>query len=159
MTIREHKHRLILENYRGRVRVAFALCVEGRKLLFTNAEVCDIFLGILREMGTKHDCLNWVYVFMPDHVHLIMEGKNEDTDLWKMIVEFKQKTGFWLSRNCQDISWQKSFYDHLLRTEDELKRQIIYVLDNPVRKKIVHEWREYKYSGSLDFDRNDLLQI
>ena len=125
-------------------------------MLFANAEICDCFLGILREVEKDHDCLNWAYVFMPDHLHLVMEGKSENADLWKMVVEFKQKTGFWLARHGQGVSWQKGFYDHLLRTDDELKRQIIYILDNPVRKSIARDWQEYRSSGSLDYSNNEL---
>jgi putative transposase len=125
---REKKHRLSLDCYKGRVRVTFTLCVEEKKVLFTEKVIVDTFLEILLEAKNKHDCRNWVFIFMPDHLHLILEGNSEKADLWKTLVLFKQKTGFWLSKNRKGMRWQKDFYDHIHRKEEDLKKHITYNL-------------------------------
>lgn len=132
-SIKEKKHRLPLSCYQGEVRVTFALCVEGKKTLFAQKAIVDKFIEILKEAENKFNCKNWVYIFMPDHLHLILEGKSEQSDLWKTIILFKQKTGFWLSQNKMS-GWQKDFYDHIHRKEDDLQKHVIYILNNPVRK-------------------------
>ncbi|MCC7210600.1 MAG: hypothetical protein IT451_02000 [Candidatus Brocadia sp.] len=48
--------------------------------------------------------------------------------------------------------WQTSFYDHFLRKEEDVRDTVMYVLNNPVRKGLVAEWREYPYSGSFVYD-------
>jgi putative transposase len=145
--ISESKHRLPVDCYKGRVRITFTLCVKERKQLFITKTLVDQFLTILKNTEEKYECINWVYLFMPDHLHLIIEGKSDRSDLWKMIVSFKQKTGFWLSQNAPEIQWQKDFYDHIHRTEDDLKKQIRYILENPLRKKLVSDWQIYPFKG------------
>ena len=94
---------------------------------------------------------------MPDHLHFILEGESEDSDLWKTAVLFKQLTGFWLSQNHPAIKWQKDFYDHVLRQDEELKKHIYYILDNPVRKRLVADWRDYPYKGSIHESLENIL--
>ena len=48
--------------------------------------------------------------------------------------------------------WQVSFWDRFLREEESLEEVVLYVLNNPVRKGLVKEWRDYPYSGSLELD-------
>ncbi|MFH1288633.1 MAG: transposase [bacterium] len=154
--IKEKKHRLSLSCYQGEVRVTFTLCVEDKKPLFSQKAIVDKFIKILKEAENKFNCKNWVYVFMPDHLHLILEGGSEQSDLWKTIILFKQKTGFWLSQNKMG-SWQKDFYDHIHRKEDNLRKHVTYILNNPVRKALTTNWEEYPFSGSLDFDLNEIV--
>ena len=40
---------------------------------------------------------------MPDHFHFILEGTNLNANLWKSVVLFKQKTGYWFSKNTPSI--------------------------------------------------------
>lgn len=117
----EKKHRLPLDSYKGRVVATFTLCVENKKPCFTEKAIVDKFLEILIEAKNKYDCKNAVYVFMPDHLHLILEGNSENADVWKSITLFKQKTGFWFSKNKKQIRWQKDFYDHIHRKDEDLK--------------------------------------
>ncbi|MFH1438175.1 MAG: transposase, partial [Pseudomonadota bacterium] len=153
----ENKHRLSLNLYKGRKRITFTLCVKERRSIFTNHAIIEKFLSILKEAKEKFFCKNWAYIFMPDHVHILNEGISESSDLWKMMVLFKQKTGFWLSQTMKGIKWQKDFFDHIHRKEEDLKKHIIYILDNPVRKKMVTHWKEYPFLGSLDADLKALL--
>jgi len=155
--IKEKPHRLNLNLYKGLVRATFTLCLEGRKSYFVEQYVVNNFLEILKESKDKYDCKNWVYIFMPDHLHLIMEGNSEKSNLWKMIVLFKQKTGFWLSQNSNKIKWQKDFYDHIHRKNEDLMKHIIYLLENPVRKMLVLNWKDYPFKGSLDFNLEDII--
>lgn len=106
--IKEKKHRLSSLCYQGEIRITFTLCVKDKKPLFAQKEIVNKFIEVLKEAGNKFNCKNWVYMFMPDHLHLILEGKTDQSDLWKAIVLFKQKTGFWLSQNKMG-SWQKDF--------------------------------------------------
>jgi putative transposase len=154
---KERKHRLPLNIYKGKVKVTFTFCIEGKKILFDDKAIVNKFLEILIEIKNKCNCKNWVYIFMPDHVHLVMEGNSEEADLWKMVVRFKQKTGFWLSKNRKGIRWQKDFYDHIHRKNEDLRKHIIYILDNSVRKGLIDNWEEYAFKGSLDFDLEEII--
>jgi REP element-mobilizing transposase RayT len=94
---------------------------------------------------------------MPDHLHLVLQGKTPSADLRKAMSIFKQLTGYWLAQNSQVVHWQKDFYDHVLRNEDELMRQLRYIAGNPVRRGISVGSDEYPFTGSDAYDLGTLL--
>ncbi len=94
---------------------------------------------------------------MPDHLHFLLEGKTKDADLKKMIAKFKQISAYQYRQNVgqrfiaekEPKLWQPSFYDHVLRKDEDLLDVVRYILNNPVRKGLVRHYTEYMYSGSL----------
>ncbi len=94
---------------------------------------------------------------MPDHFHFILEGAGVNANLWKAVVLFKQKTGYWFSKNTPSTHWQKDFFDYVHRKESDLKQHIFYVLDNPVRKGLTKNWYDYRYKGSLDLNLDEII--
>ena len=83
---RERKHRLSLDCYKGKVRATFTFCMEGKRTIFTQKAIVDKFLEILIEAKNKYDCNNWAYIFMPDHLHLILEGNSKKADLYTVDI-------------------------------------------------------------------------
>ena len=157
-TIREKKHRLPKENYLGQIIVAVTINVYQRKVFFVTDGVFKLFEGILLEEMESYFCDAHVYLFMPDHCHLLLQGKSDNSDILKMLKIFKQKTGYWLSQNKSDYKWQKDFYDHILRKDDDIPKQINYILQNPVRKELVSDWRGYPYKGSTIHNLSEWVQ-
>jgi len=157
MGIQEKKHRLPKEYYKGRVSVAFTLCLKENTRLFTKPEIVTIFTDILTSVVTKAYCIVPVYCFMHDHQHVIITGTSGDADVWKTMVSYKQKTGFWMSENEPKVRWQKDFYDHVIRTHKDIAAQVRYILDNPVRKGLVSSWEDYPFKGSVGCKLDDVL--
>ncbi len=81
-----------------------------------------------------------------------MQGKSEGSDIRKCLVLFKQKTGYWMSTNDPGFKWQKDYYDHVLRKDEDLKRHVGYIIANPVRKGMVEHWKDYPFKGSTVYD-------
>ena len=154
MKIKEHKHRLSREAYKGRVRCAFTICVLNKRMLFVTEQIFRSMEDMLLDSLNKFTCDADIYLFMPDHSHLLIEGKSDESDLWQCVVDFKRKSGYWLSQNKYSQEWQKDFYDHILRKDEELIKQVRYILGNPVRKGLVDDWKAYPYKGSTLYDFN-----
>jgi REP element-mobilizing transposase RayT len=159
MKIREKSHRLSKEFYKGEVSIAFTLCMKDSAQAFKDNAIVAVFTEMLASTTFKQDCIIPVYCFMPNHQHLIVTGKKINSDIWKLIVNYKQKTGFWMSKNKIGIKWQKDFYDHIIRTRKDLSQQVKYVLNNPVRKGLVTSWEEYPFKGSIGCDLKNVLSI
>ena len=149
MDIREKKHRLPGEFYKGHISVAFTLCLKKDAQLFTKHEIVKVFTDALTSIAIGIGCIVPVYCFMPNHQHLIVTGIRSDSDIWKMVVGYKQKTGFRMLENTQGIRWQKDFYDHIIRKSEDMAVQVRYILNNPVRKSLVSTWNEYPFKGSI----------
>src|ERR1700687_1076212 len=117
---RETHHRLPRESYQGLVNVAFTICAADRTPLFTETEVVSEFISLLRAALEKHACVASIYCFMPDHVHVLLSGRDESSDAWAAVALFKQQTGIWLGQHRPGVHWQKDFYDHIVRRDEDL---------------------------------------
>ena len=88
---------------------------------------------------------------MPDHLHLVTSPSMESgsiSDLMKAFKSFTTNIGWEYGINGK--LWQKSFYDHVVRKDEDLNAICQYILANPVRKGLVTNAEEWKYSGLLD---------
>jgi len=137
--------------------VAFTICVDHSQPLFIKEEVVRAFIPILREVIEKHACIVPIYCFMPDHLHVILHGKIQSADTCQAMVEFKQRSGYWLKRNRPTVRWQKDFYDHIVRKSEDLGAQVRYIAMNPVRKELVEVWEKYAFTGALGVDLEKVM--
>ena len=155
--IREKPHRLGPEAYVGEVLVAFTACVEERRSLFVQDTVVLPFIEMLTETLERFVCSAPVYCFMPDHLHVIVQGRSASSDTRAVMSAFKQKSGFWLARHNTKQSWQKDFWDHVIRRHEDLAAQVRYIIENPVRHGLVRCWQDYPYTGSVGHDLDEIL--
>ena len=146
--VREKKHRLPKELYSGYAVVSFTLCIKDRAELFRESNIVKKFEEILLAEEADFNCKVFLYLFMLDHCHILLQGKHEQANALNVISRFKQKTGYWLSKNYPEARWQKDYYDHVLRKEEDVMKHIRYVLENPVRRGLVEDWQEYEFKGS-----------
>lgn len=156
-TVKERRHRLPRECYKGKIACVFTACISDRRKIFSSEEIFRSVERILLDCLKKEHCEAHVYLFMPDHCHFVIQGKSDDSDLWQFMVNFKQRTGYWLSQNRFSAKWQKDFYDHILRKDEDLKKQIRYILENPLRRNLVSDWRGYSYKGSTLYDLKECM--
>ena len=89
---------------------------------------------------------------MPEHCHLLLQGESDNSNILDAVKAFKQKSSYFFSSNNFEFGWQKDFYDHIIRNDEDINQQIIYILYNPVRKELVTEWKDYPFKGSMVYD-------
>jgi REP element-mobilizing transposase RayT len=83
---------------------------------------------------------------MPDHLHLLVSGQ-DNSSLTDFVRHFKQLSGHQYKREYGAQLWQISYYDHVLRKEEDLLALARYIWDNPVRAGLVQDRSEYAFSG------------
>jgi REP element-mobilizing transposase RayT len=95
----------------------------------------------------------YVAVVMPDHVHMILtplvdERRREIVSLIDIMQGIKgasaRKINLQMGRHGS--VWQEESFDHVLRSSESLDVKVEYVLQNPARKGLVKEWREYPWT-------------
>lgn len=153
--MRERKHRLSVEFYCGKIVVAFTVCITDRKPIFNKTGVFNTLSQILLQSLNRLKCDAYVYLFMPDHCHFLIQGNSDDSNLLSFMKDFKQQSGYWFYKNISDVSWQKDFYDHILRKNEDINKQVSYILENPIRKGLVSNWKEYPFKGSTIYNFED----
>jgi hypothetical protein len=72
---------------------------------------------------------------------------------------WKQLAGFRHKRETGAALWQESYYDHVLRDDEELWRAARYILENPIRKGLVERPLNYPYAGSDTFKAAELRDL
>ena len=142
--------------YLGLHRYSVTICTKGRKCLFTDAETVTSVLTTIRQCAATWGFAVLAYCFMPDHVHLIVSSTTDVADLKAFMSRWKQRAGYDYRQRKGEYLWQPSYFDHVLRDEEETWRAVRYVLENPVRKGIMTEILDYPFSGSDVFSREEL---
>jgi putative transposase len=97
------------------------------------------------------------YCFMPDHLHLVVEGTSDQADLQRFVRHAKQRSGYHARRLLLRELWQSSFYDRVLRDAESSMEVIRYVLGNPIRAGLVRCIEDYPFVGSGIWSRADLI--
>ena len=150
----EHKKRkkirLKTYNYSQNGCYFITICTKDREhLLCLNDTILDENAKfILSEIGTVvkiaienieavYDGVDVIeYVIMPNHIHLILRlNKNADISVSGIVRQTKglvtKKAGFPV--------WQKSFYDHVIRNENDYYEIVRYIQMNPLK------WQNDRY--------------
>ena len=83
---------------------------------------------------------------MPDHLHLLVGGISEESSFKKFIQVFKQKTAYHFKKSKNEILWQRNYFDHAVRKEEDISNICDYILSNPVRRGLVQNCKNYPYS-------------
>ena len=133
-------------NYSGTYAYFVTILTKDHTPYFKEAEVIDSLIDILIETARSERFDVLAYCFMPDHFHLLVIGKDDKSNLKKFISLFKQKSGYWFKKNYNENLWHISYYDHILRKEESIENVALYILENPVRKGLVSDFREYPFS-------------
>ena len=88
--------------------------------------------------------------FMPDHVHMMISpAQDREQPLSKIIQRWKSSSKQRLN-GCGVLGeiWQREFFDHLLRSDQNLTEKWHYVALNPVRAGLCEHPEEYPYLGT-----------
>lgn len=145
-----HKNiRLSHANYLGQRWFFITVCCANRRKLFTTSKICDWFLNILRVNAATHQFAVHAYCLMPDHVHLLAEGLQPQSDLIQFMRAIKIKTSTPVERKMGEALRQKKFYDHILRSNDSPNAVAWYIWMNPVRANLCQLPEQYPFLGSF----------
>jgi REP element-mobilizing transposase RayT len=77
---------------------------------------------------------------MRDHVHLLI-GLGAKADLSAVMRLFKGRTSPLL--RSYGLSWERGYFDHKMRTDEDLLPVFRYVFLNPYRAGLVHEGQKW----------------
>ena len=169
--------RLVMSNYRrsrdGRMFFFTVVTHERRSILTTDFGRRTLRKAIL-EVKSRWPFVVTAIVLLPDHLHAIWELPSDDCDYstrWRRSKSlFTQR---WLAEGYQvgyvnqsrsarkeQGVWQRRFYEHTCRDDDDLKRCLDYLHFNPVKHHLVDRVRDWpwssfhRYVGLGEYDRD-----
>ena len=122
---------------RARGRGFYHLCTDGLKdtLIFNNDDQYAFGMILIGLICLKYNLKVYAFILMPNHIHLIIEGTG--ADCLKAFDYLRQKLSARLKQDG-DSALPEDYWFKLVMIEDEeqLKREIIYVMRNPLEKSI-----------------------
>jgi putative transposase len=142
-------HRL---RYIGRFSYFVTLCCARRHSAFADSKNAVRLIEILRKQSIAHRFAVYAYCVMPDHFHALVSGLDPASSLLPFIKNLKLTTSREYQKQFGEALWQKKFYDHILRPQDNAAGVAAYIWMNPVRQGLCKDPREYPYSGSFVMD-------
>jgi REP element-mobilizing transposase RayT len=128
---------------------------ERKKLQRLSTPVIEQFLDTgagarhLRNPAIAHELANalchfdqkryrlFAWCIMPNHAHILVRlfpGEN----LAAVVHSWKSFSAKLANRilGAHGIFWQREYYDHLIRSEDEFERAVRYIAENPAKAKL-----------------------
>jgi len=121
---------------------------EGRKPFFRHARWARLMVEVLKHYEGTGYALH-AYVVMPDHLHLLfspIESVEKSVQLIKGGFSFRAKREL----EWPGGIWQPGFTDHRIRDEEDWRRHLAYIQNNPVNAHLVSDGAQYEYKGFPD---------
>lgn len=87
------------------------------------------------------------HCLMPNHYHLILR-QNGKYSISKLMHKLNLSYTMYYNQKYSKVGhlFQGKFQAREIKDSNDLQRTIYYVLENPVKDKIVDDWREYEWT-------------
>jgi putative transposase len=145
--------------YTGCYRYFLTFCTHQRHDAFVcRKTVGDVHAQIVRAAQECGFAIH-AYAFMRDHVHLLVEGITEVSDLRLFARLAKQYSGYAHAQRGMGRLWQPSYFEHILREEEDTTSVIAYIMNNPIRAGYARTFGEYEYAGSDTTSMTDIAEV
>ncbi len=140
---------------RGRVsergRCYSVTTVTSRRIPWFRAPACArAAILVLRDTARTCRVTTVAWVLMPDHLHWLF-ALDCDVALADVMRRFKSRSAQAVNRVLDRTGpvWQRAYYDHALRRDEDLRRAARYVIENPLRAGLVPRLGDYPYWDSV----------
>lgn len=116
----------------------------------------DVLRESLKKVQQHHPFEIVAWVVLPDHLHAVWTLPSDDSDYpgrWRAIkshfVRAVKKHGVAISMRADGsaILWQRRFWEHTIKNDDDLRRCVDYCYINPVKHGLVKSVVDWPYSS------------
>lgn len=140
--------------------------VKGGTYFFTvtlinrHSNMLTQYIDLLREsvkvVKQRHPFEIVAWVVLPDHLHAVWRLPMDDCDYsnrWRVIkshfVCALKKQGALVNMRADGsaIVWQRRFWEHTIKNDDDLRRCVDYCYINPVKHGLVNTVADWPYSS------------
>ena len=151
------KHRLDKELYSQPGAYFITVCVDDRKPILSAVVGADDHIGPhvrLSKIGAVVEKYTQLipgvgaYVIMPNHVHMMLHISARDDvsgPMWSSAptsANVQSLVRTWktlITKELGESIWQRGYYDHIIRTEQDYIQVLEYISNNPAK------WCEDRY--------------
>lgn len=146
--------------------VFFTVVTDQRRAILASPVTVDLLRAAFHETMQGHPFTIDAIVILPDHLHAIWTLPAGDTRFglrWSAVKaaftrSFLAAGGSEATRNASRCKrgergvWQRRFWDHVIRDEDDFGCHVDYIHYNPVKHALVrcpHDWPHSSFHGHV----------
>ncbi|MFZ6745570.1 REP-associated tyrosine transposase [Undibacterium sp. JH2W] len=146
----------------------FTVNLQDRKSQLLTEHV-DILRTAFRTVQQRYPFKIIAMVVMPEHLHAIWEMPEGDVDFslrWSLIkVAFskalprQENISTSREKKRERGIWQRRFWEHMIRNDEDLEKHISYLHYNPVKHGYVDQASAWAYSSLHKFMEQGMLDV
>ena len=141
------KNRLENYNYSENGAYFITICVKDRKKILSDivgddAHIVPKRIGLIVEKYIKNAREIEKYIIMPDHVHMIIRinnGTMRASSPTNRISSIVRSIKVLATKEVGKPIFQRSFYDHIIRNQEDYNEIWEYIENNPKKWLLTHE--------------------
>jgi putative transposase len=149
----------------------FTVVTHNRRKILCKPENIDLLRSAFQSVMEKHPYHIDAIVLLPDHLHCIWTLPPDDNDFstrWRLIksafsrkCDSRYKGKISASRQIKKETsvWQRRFWEHAIRDENDFGRHVEYIHYNPVKHNLVNAPRQWAYSSFHKYVGNGLCDL
>jgi putative transposase len=142
--------------------IVFITCVTQNRHPYLRDEMdIQLFFETLRKVQNIYTFELLAYVILPDHFHLLLHPENDSGDFSTIIHSLKRNFTVNYKKSHKIITplklWQNRFWDHVIRSENDLARHIQYIHWNPVKHGFVQSPEDWDISTFKQWRKEGFL--
>lgn len=139
----------------------FTVVTDSRRPIFGSPQTREMLRDAILHIRQQHAFSQEAFVLLPDHLHTIWTLPDDDDDYstrWARIKEhftraYLRADGVESPLSSSRIAhrergvWQRRFWEHTIRDEDDFERCFNYIHWNPVKHGYVKRVKDYEWSS------------
>lgn len=99
------------------------------------------------------------YCFMPDHLLLLVQCIDCESDLHGFVTLSKQRSGFAYARTSGQMLWHDGYHEHRLAEAADPRLAAKRLIESPVRAGLVRSPTHYPHLGVASWPIADVLAL
>ncbi|WP_321417246.1 transposase [uncultured Desulfobacter sp.] len=137
----------------------FTVVTFGRARIFSSPGNVELLRQAMKYVMENHPFVIDAMVVLPDHLHCIWTLPRTDNDFpvrWRLIKSFftrhcdekyRQKISDARERKKEQAVWQRRYWEHTIKDEQDFMRHVEYIHYNPVKHGLVNASKDWQYSS------------
>ncbi len=127
----------------------------------------DLLRGVFNKVKKKHPFVLDAMVVLPEHLHVMFTLPPDDNDFakrWMLIksgfsrqLPKQEKINKSRKNKGERSIWQRRYWEHLIRDDNDFKKHVDYIHYNPVKHGYVKMAVDWPYSTVHQFIKRGVL--
>ncbi len=140
-----------------------------RKKILCHPDNVSLLRKVFRRVIKKHPFTIDAFVLLPEHLHCVWtlpEGDRDFSKRWRLIKSYftrkcnntyKSPPSASRQMKKEQAVWERRFWEHLIRDEEDLVKHVEHIHYNPVKHGLVNAPKNWEFSSFHRYVRDGVF--